>query len=125
MKYFCFLFISLISINLSAQDNPYGSRYDDVDFNAMKIIRVIESSSFQPINVTTDLKQFKSALLQMPERAFKQLNIDTWYLCSYSHDENYQIYNMYYKPVTRAYYDQNCKALIALMLLDRTIRQPK
>lgn len=105
--------------------NPYGNKYDDKDFNALKIVSVIDAAGFKPIKVTTDLKQFKSALLQLSERAYTQINIDTWYLCSYKHEEYFQIYNMYYKTVTRTFYDENCKALIALMLIDGTIKQPK
>jgi hypothetical protein len=105
--------------------NPYGSKYDDKNFNGLKVVQVIDASGFKPIKITTDLKEFKSILLQLSERAYTQINIDTWYLCSYKHEEKFQIYNMYYKTVARNFYDDNCKALIALMLVDGTIKQPK
>ena len=105
--------------------NPYGNKYDDKDFSGLKVVQVIDAAGFKPIKVTTDIKQFKSALLQLSERAYTQLNIDTWYLCSYKHEEYFQIYNMNYKAVTRNFYDDNCKDLIALMLIDGTIKQPK
>jgi|GEM_PF-2881918 len=124
------LFVFLISYigSLSAQElksNPYGNKYDDKDFNGLKVMQVIDAASFKPIKLTTDIKQFKSILLQLSERAFTQLNVDTWYLCSYKHEEYFQIYSMYYQTVTRSFYDDNCKALIALMLVDGTIKQPK
>jgi hypothetical protein len=28
------------------------------------------------------------------------------------------MYNMYYKPVTRSYFDENCKALVTLMIIE-------
>ena len=105
--------------------NPYGNKYDDKDFNGLKVVQVIDAAGFKPINLTTELKQFKSVLLQLSERAYTQLNITTWSLCSYKHEEYFLIYNMYYKAVTRSFYDDNCKALIALMLIDGTIKQPK
>ncbi len=123
-----FLLLLLSFGSLCAQENkpnPYGNKYDDKDFNGVKVVQIIDAAGFKPIKVTTDMKQFKSALLQLSERAYTQINIDTWYLCSYKHEEYFQIYNMYYKTVTRSFYDDNCKALIALMLLDGTIKQPK
>lgn len=129
MKIFQLLTVLLFCIgSLYAQEtkpNPYGNKYDDKEFNALKIVAVIDAAGFKPIKVTTDLKQFKSALLQLSGRAYTQINIDTWYLCSYKHEEYFQIYNMYYKTVSRSFYDDNCKALIALMLIDGTIKQPK
>lgn len=114
--------------SLCAQEtkpNPYGNKYDDNDFNGLKVVQVIDASGFKPIKITTDIKQFKSVILQLSERAYTQMNIDTWYLCSYKHEEYFQIYNLNYKTVTKSYYDDNCKALIALMLIDGTIKQPK
>jgi len=109
----------------SNQPNPYGEKYHDRDLNALKIVNVIDTAGFMPIKLTTDLRQFKAAILQLSDRAYNQINIDTWSLCSYKHEEYFQIYNMYYKPVKRSYYDENCKALIALMLIDGTIKQPR
>lgn len=85
----------------------------------------MDACGFKPINITTDYRKFRSIILQLSERAFTQFNIDTWYLCSYKHEENFQIYNMYYKQVSKSYYDENCKGLINLMIVDGTIKQPK
>ena len=120
---FLFCFGSLCA--QETKSNPYDDKYDDKDFNGVKVVQVIDVAGFKPIKVTRDIKQFKSALLQLSERAYTQLNIDTWSLCSYKHEEYFQIYNMYYKTVTRSFYDENCKALIALMLIDGTIKQPR
>jgi hypothetical protein len=129
MKRLQLLFLLLFGFGpIYAQEtkpNPYGDKYDDKDFNGLKVVQVIDASGFKPIKLTTDIKQFKSVLLQLSQRAYTQMNIDTWYLCSYKHEEYFQIYNMYYKTVTRSFYDDNCKALIALMLTDGTIKQPK
>lgn len=129
MKRLQLLLLLVFSLgSLYAQEmktNPYGDKYDDKDFNGIKVVQVIDAAGFKPIKVTTDIKQFKSALLQLSERAYTQMNIDTWYLCSYKHEEYFQIYNLNYKSINRNFYDDNCKALIALMLIDGTIKQPK
>ena len=124
------LFISmlLISNSLYSQspgNNPFGDKYDDPSFEGSKIVQVIDAASFKPIKLTTDVRYFKSILLQLSQRAYTQINIDTWYLCSYKHQDYFSIYNMYYKPVSLNFYAENCKALIALMLIDGTIKQPK
>ena len=123
------LFILLIiSFQLLAQElkpNPFGEKYNDPNFEAMKVIKVIEPSGFKPRKMTTDMNEFKSIILQLSSRAYTQLNIDSWYLCSFKHEEYFEIYNVYYKYVPKYYYDENCKALITLMLLDGTIKLPR
>jgi len=119
-----FLFLSFHLIAQTYQSNPYGDKYDDKNFNGLKVVQVIDVSGFIPKR-TNDLRQFKSILLQLSDRAYTQLNIDTWSLCSFKHEQYFQIYNMYYKPVSKSFYDENCKALIALMILDDTIKQPR
>ena len=129
MKKVIFFIILLISLlQLKAQDtkpNPYGDKYDDKEFNALKVVQVIDACDFKPIMITTDIKQFKSLVLQLSDKAYIQYNISTWYLCSYKHEENFQIYNLYYKPVSKPFYDENCKALITLMLIDGTVKRSK
>lgn len=119
------LFFSYNGKSQELKPNPYGKKYDDIEFNALKVVQVMDACGFKPINITTDYKKFKSLILQLSERAYTQFNIDTWYLCSYKHEENFQIYNMYYKQVSRGFYDENCKGLITLMIVDGTIKQPK
>lgn len=122
---FIILFGGVLQLNAqSTKPNPYGDKYDDKDFNGLKVVQTIDIIGFKPIRVK-DIKQFKSVLLQLSDKAYTQLNIDTWYLCSYKHEEYFQIYNMYYKAITKNLYDDNCKALITLMLVDGTIKQPK
>lgn len=103
-------------------NNAFGSKYDDPEFSGIKVLNVLESSGFKPVKSTTDMRQFKSVILTLSERAYVQINIDTWALCSNKHEEYFLLYNMYYKPVSKDYYDTNCKGLIALMLLDGLIK---
>jgi hypothetical protein len=123
IPFFC-LFGLLKVASQEVKKNPFGDKYDDKEFNGIKVIRVIDASGFSPIKLK-DIREFKAAILQLSDAAFKQINIDTWYLCSFKHDEYFEIYNLYYKLITKQFYDENCKALITLMLLDGTIKQPK
>lgn len=122
MKYLVLiLFLGLTNVVIAqSSKNDWGSKYDDPEFNGIKVLTVLESSGFKPVKSTTDMRQFKSVVLALSERAYTQMNIDTWSLCSYKHEEYFLLYNMYYKPVTKSYYDTNCKGLIALMLIDGT-----
>jgi hypothetical protein len=126
-KYFALLILFFSLFELKAQElkpNPFGQKYRDNEFSALKVIQVIDVCGFKSLS-TNDSRKFRSLILQLSDKAYTQLNIDTWYLCSYKHEENFQIYNMYYKNVSKNYYDENCKALIALMICDGTIKQPK
>lgn len=118
------MIITFQSQSQEVKPNPYGQKYRDNVFNALKVVQVLDICGFKSLSIT-DSKQFKATILQLSDRAYNQINIDTWWLCSYKHEENFQIYNMYYKNVSKSYYDENCKALIALMLLDGTIKQSK
>ncbi len=102
--------------------HPYGNKYYDPSFDAMKVIKVIEPAEFNPKKLTTNLNEFKSIILQLSNRAFTQLNIDSWYKCSYEHEKVYTLFNLYYKPVTKIFFDENCKSLITLMLIDGTLK---
>jgi len=113
------LFISSIGFG---QSNPYGDKYDDPNFEAIKVVKVIESSGFKPSKLTSNLQEFKAIILQLSNRAYTQLNIDTWYKCSYEHEKVFNLYNLFYKPVTKSFFDENCKALCALMLIDGTLK---
>mgnify|MGYP001193144873 CR=1 FL=1 len=116
------LLVGICSFKTFAQSNPYGNKYDDPSFDAMKVIKVIEPAEFNPKKLTTNLNEFKSIILQLSNRAFTQLNIDSWYKCSYEHEKVYTLFNLYYKPVTKIFFDENCKSLITLMLIDGTLK---
>ncbi|WP_439582430.1 hypothetical protein [Dyadobacter bucti] len=105
--------------------NPFGDKYRNEQLSALKMVDVMEAVTFRPVKRTNDVKLFQSALLQLPNEAYEQTSRDTWYLCSYKHEENYRIYNIFYKPVSKDIYTEKCKCLVGLMLLDGTVIQPK
>lgn len=125
MNKICFFFLCfLLHVTLYSQEtrsNPYGEKYKDPQFNGLKIVNIIDKIGFKPFNRTNDMTKFKTAILQLSDKAYAQLNIDTWYYCSLKHEEYYQIYNLNFKPITRDIYDENCKAIIALMLIDGVV----
>lgn len=109
-----FLVLSFASI---AQDDYYK------DISASQIVSVIDKVGFCPINRTKDVKVFKLAILQLSASAIKQVNINSWWLCNNRKDDNFTIYNMLYKEVTKEIFDLYCKELISLMVCDGTATQ--
>ena len=116
------LIITISTLTSIAQSNPYGDKYDDPSFDAIKIIKIIETADFSPVRVTKDAALFRSILLRLPSRAYTQLNIDSWYKCSFEHEQSFKIYNSYYKSVSQRFFDDNCKALVTFMLIDGTLK---
>ena len=109
-------FVLFFASKMYSQD-----KYDDPDFDALKIVKVIDPSGFKPFT-TSDTDKFKAVILGLSSRAFVQLNIDTWAKCTNEQERIFLLYNSLYKKVTRSYFNENCKALCALMLLDGTLK---
>lgn len=55
----------------------------------------------------------------------KQINIDSWGICDYNKIDNLELYNYYYKDISRSFYNNNCKEINALLLIDGIIKQQK
>jgi hypothetical protein len=117
IKTLIFIFgLTLVTSYVNAQ-----SKYDDPNFDAVKVTSVMKQCEFKPQLITKDLFKFESLLNGLSDRAFYQLNIDTWAKCNKDQDRAFEIYNTLYKKVSRIYFQDNCKALIALMLMDGTL----
>ncbi len=126
MRYLFFsAFILLFGLNVFAQNQRLSDKYMAYNLTSLSLTKVIDESGFKPRKITSDATTFRSLVLQLDNQTIQQLNIDTWWLCSQKHEENFQIYNMYYKPISKVYFDANCKELIALMEIDGTVIQPK
>lgn len=78
----------------------------------------LKGYSPQKINQFLNMVESNSGLL-------KQLNIDGWAICDYKKIDNFETYNYYYKKISRATYNENCKEINAIMILDDIIKQPK
>ncbi|ASS47860.1 MAG: hypothetical protein A3D31_18460 [Candidatus Fluviicola riflensis] len=109
-----FLIFSFVS---TAQDDYYK------DISASQIVSVIDKVGFSPTKITKDVKAFKIVILQLGTNEIKQVNIDSWWLCNNRKDDNFTIYNMLYKEVTKETFDLYCKELISLMVCDGTATQ--
>ncbi len=120
---------ALILMALVLTCNLYGQskkqNYMDHNLTSITLLEVMAKAVFQPISYDGDPKKFKTTTLQLPDNVIKQLNIDAWYLCTNKIPEYLQIYNIHYEEVSREFFEKNCKELIALMILDDTISQPR
>lgn len=133
-----FLFILLISINESfAQDyKDYLSSYwDDYytnnpsgiaeNFQASDFIRVIDLVEFVPSSSITNrnVNILKKGLLKLEFAALKQMSITgDFYSRSKKHEDYFQLYNLTYKPISKAYWINYCSYLIPLMEIDGVIK---
>ena len=55
----------------------------------------------------------------------RQININSWLICSHYKIDNFDTYNYYYNDVAKDVYNMYYKELNALMLIDGTISQLK
>ena len=113
--------MSILGLILVFYSVKAQSKYDDPYFNAIKVTSVMKDCGFKPQLVTNDLNKFESVLNGLSDRAFYQLNIDTWAKCNNDQDRAFEIYNTFYEKVSRSYFQINCKALTTLMLIDGTL----
>ena len=85
--------LSLLFNYAKSQNSNFDSKYDDPNFNALKVVKVIDECGFKPSRSTSDMRQFKSVILSLSDRAYQQINIDTWAICNKKREENYLMYN--------------------------------
>ncbi|WP_396165490.1 hypothetical protein [Flavobacterium sp.] len=99
------------------------------EFNTNDLKKIISLTGFKPIKNLKGLDQqqlnqyFNTIEADTP--LLQQLNIDAWAYCVYKKIDNFETYNYYYKDISRATFDNYCKEINALMLLDGVIIQPK
>jgi hypothetical protein len=108
-----------------SQNNIGDRYYQDGEYSLISIIKIIEKSGFELQKLDVSLEVFKRAVISLDEPTIRQLNIDTRYLCTNKHDENFEIWNMFYKEISKEFYQENCEQLTALMLLDGIIADPR
>lgn len=99
------------------------------EFNTADLRRIALVMEFE---FTKNLKNFSEDQLmkfytsiEADRGLIKQININSWAICENSNIDNFDIYNYYYKDISRTAYENSCKKLNALMLLDGTITQLK
>jgi hypothetical protein len=111
----------LLSSVLSAQTGIDTSTYhDDPNFTPTEIVKTMEIAGFKPVKRTKDLREFKILMLMLSRSIYTQVNIDTWYNCTYNQETIQMLYNTYYKSVSPSFFQRHCKALNALMIIDGT-----
>ena len=122
---FTILIFQLAFMNLKAQSNYTDKYYKDGEYSLLSIVKAIDKTGFELQNLEISLQDFKKIVLQLEDADIRQLNISSRYLCTEKHNDNFEIWNMFYKKITKSFYDENCEQLIALMILDGTIKQPR
>lgn len=112
-------------VSMNAQSNHDDKYYKDGEYTLLSIVKTIDKSGFEIQNLEISLKDFKKIILQFDDADIRQLNISSRYLCTEKHNDNFEIWNMFYKRISKSFYYDNCEQLIALMILDGTIKQPR
>ncbi|MBW7869653.1 MAG: hypothetical protein H3C39_01185 [Flavobacteriia bacterium] len=119
MKRICLLIFLVISIQMSAQQDFNSSDLRQVSqLVEMKFVNRLKVLTYDQI-----LRFFNS--VESDREFIAQLNINSRGVCDYYKIDNYDIYNYYYKTISRATYNKYCRELNALMLLDGVISQLK
>ena len=98
------------------------------EFSALDLTSTIEEIGFKPVKKLKnfnqiDLKKFILSTIQ--NGLLQQLNINAWYLCENKREEGFQIYNLYYKKISKTYYNFHCKEINAIMEIDGVVQQPR
>ena len=99
------------------------------EFTTSDIIKFVDLTGFKGAKILKgfnpqEQKQLIKEVLS-DSGSLNQLNIDAWYICDRQKIDNFEIYNYYYKKISRATYNQYCKEINALMMLDGIVKQPK
>lgn len=105
----------------------FGYSQND-EFNTSDLRRIASLVGFEGVKLmkkypTKEAQLMMYSLFESDRAAMRQLNINSWGVCERYNIDNFDIYNYYYKKITRDKYNLYCKELNALMLLDGTIDQ--
>ena len=98
------------------------------EFSALDLTNTIEEIGFKPVKKLKNFNQIdlkKFVLSSIQNGLLQQLNIDAWYHCENKSEEGFQIYNLYYKKISKTYYNSHCKEINALMEIDGVVQQPR
>lgn len=99
------------------------------EFNTSDLKKIAEKVEFKFVNKFKHLSGIKLLefynTIEADRSLIKQINIDSWAVCEHYNIDNFEIYNYYYKSISRATFNQYCKELNALMIIDGTTKQLK
>lgn len=93
-----------------------------------KLINAINNTNFRFKNNAKDIpsSMYKKMLVDViHNRALKQLEIEAWNICDYKKIDNYNIYIQNYSYISKEVFNNYCKELNALMIIDGIIKQSK
>ena len=97
------LILTIVSVSVFSQNNIDDRYYDDGEYSLISVIKTIDKSGFELQNRDISLEVFKRAVISLGEGSIRQLNINTRYLCTNKHNENFEIWNMFYKNISKKF----------------------
>jgi len=86
-----FVFLCVTSFSQIKPDPKWSEKYYDEEWKGTHLVTLMDSVKFKPFLIKTDTRTFKSLLLRLSPQAYRQMNIDSWYLCSTRHDEFFEL----------------------------------
>lgn len=132
MRVIAFISLVCFALNLHAQTKNSEERakvYRSETWKATNYINFLTSLTnnlnFKPVGILKgqDSNAIKTVLLSLSEEEIKQLNITGEYYCSVRHDESHLLWEIKYFKVPKDIWDKYCKAFVALMEIDGTLRK--
>ncbi len=129
-----FLLISTVTysnhyVNLRFPNSKNKKSYSrDISINSL--INAINKTEFRFVNKakSVPVNLYSEMLYEVVgsnPKLLKQLEINSWSICSYNKIDNYSIYLKHYKNISRQTFDQYCQELNILMIIDGIISQSK
>ncbi|MBO9204852.1 MULTISPECIES: hypothetical protein [Niastella] len=123
-KQIIFLLISFCCINTliaqSKSEDEWAKIYRPQEWKATDYVALIDSIKFKPMKNMKNhsVRDIKAAILSLNSDDIRQMNITGSYYCSVKHEEMFQLWNLYFPPISKSFWNINCKGLITLMDLD-------
>lgn len=107
-------------------DNYYKSTPSGIEYNfsGNDFIKVIELVNFAPQSsqLQHDAQLLKKVILNLDQADLRQMKITgNYYSRTFKHDDYFELYNMYYKKLSKETWDKYCPYLLPLMDLDGVV----
>lgn len=118
------IIVTILTFNLS-----FSQLKEFEDFTATDLKKIAKIVDFKFENNLKGMSQKQVLtmfnIIESDSSMLKQINIDSWSVCYNSKIDNFEIYNAYYNRISRSTFDNYCKELNALMMIDGTVKTPK
>jgi len=96
------------------------------EFTALDLKKIAKDYGWKPSKRYKGISDEKMNLFFLEINSdyplMKQININSWSVCFNIKTDNLELYNYYYKDITRNVYNRYCKEISALMQIDGVIQ---